>query len=117
MANEPSFSSLFLSWGPLGAEVVPKLSPRASWASNFIVFYRFLTDWESLFEDLLLLGSFFYSSLHLRLVTGDQCSGHGGGEAAGKWIILFWTYFMHSDAPFMSKGNITFKKKTKAEEM
>ena len=37
-ANEPSFSSLFLSWGPLGAEVVPKLSPRASWASILIAF-------------------------------------------------------------------------------
>ena len=37
-ANEPSFSYFFLSWGPLGAEVVPKLSPRASLASIFFDF-------------------------------------------------------------------------------
>ena len=26
-----------------------------------------------------------WGSLHLCLVAGDQCSGHGGGEAEGKW--------------------------------
>ena len=86
--NEPSFSSLFLSWGPLGAEVVQKLSPRASWAQLWLILDRFLADLGMIFGDvLLLLGIFFYSSLlHLCLVTGDQCSGHGGRGAVGKWI-------------------------------
>ena len=88
--NEPSFSSLFLSWGPLGAEVVQKLSPRASWTQLWLIFDRFLADLNVIYRDFwLLLGIFFYSSLlHLCLVTGDQCSGHGGRGAAGKWIYI-----------------------------
>ena len=47
--NEPSFSSLFLSWGPLGAEVVQKLSPRASWTQLWLIFDRFLADLDVIF--------------------------------------------------------------------
>ena len=31
------------------------------------------------------VAGFFYLSLQLCLVAGDQCSGHGGGQAEGKW--------------------------------
>ena len=55
-----------------------------------MIFERFLTDLGMLFNDFTeVVTCFLLLPLHLCLVTGDQCSGHGGRGAVGKWIRSF----------------------------
>ena len=95
--NEPSFSSLFLSWGPLGAKVAQKPSPRASGNQFEMIFVRFPTNLGMFFDDLweealgwclwwFFVACFFYSSLHLCLVAGDHRRPTKGTQGNPKGI-------------------------------
>ena len=73
-------------WGPLGAKVAQKPSPRAS-GSQFYMIFDFWEDVSKksarIWDDVFVVACFFYSSLHSCLVPGDQCSKGTQGNPKG----------------------------------
>ena len=62
-----------LKWPKSRPQEAPKAGPKSLRGPFWVIFVRFFISLGMIFPDL-------------RLVPGDQCSGHGGGRAAGKWI-------------------------------